>query len=465
MLDVIADFWKPVKKAQQPEPFRPELLQIGSTLGFGFVPQVILSGRRLQVSAVNTYLFGEESLTSFVLSQEKDPSVSMIVAESEGEYYLAISRRISLNDRVRLFNEQDLDMVMTKQDAVRLSSRETLVDYKGWVVSSYKREIQGLRGHIFKGDYRKESLPEIREGHEFEYTLLVSDSNEHAIEIEKYIDGRIEVYATVYRRMSDIGEITHPTQVEQTAKPEIRLASTIEAKPATQSPVISGMPRLTEMPAPANTDTAIEPLVAPQAPEIKAVTQEPKTETAVPAPAIAASDAQTQPVPLPSFAKPEPTAANDVSTANTKPAPAAEPVSVQPSSSIATPNPTPTRIDMTAEALKPKLYIQPTNPEVANELKAAGGAAPINESIECDLRVANKIIDEAIRNEMRLTDIVRRIIELPVAYPEAVQIPMTLNDEDFALLAIRYGIPASDRGAIKRRIVEELNDFSGKKKA
>ncbi len=42
--------------------------------------------------------------------------------------------------------------------------------------------------------------------------LLVSDSNEQAIEIEKYTDGRFEIYATVYRRMSDIGEVTHPTR-------------------------------------------------------------------------------------------------------------------------------------------------------------------------------------------------------------------------------------------------------------
>ncbi|NBO18830.1 MAG: hypothetical protein EBV03_06325, partial [Proteobacteria bacterium] len=195
MLDVIADFWKPVKKAPQVEPLRPELLQIGSTLGFGFVPQVILSGRRLQVSGVNTYQFGEEALTSFVLTQEKDPSCSMIVAESEGEYYLAISRRISLNDRVRLFEEAELEAAMSKPDAQRLSTREQMTDYKGWIVSSYKREIQGLRGGIFKGDFRKAPLPPAEEGQEFEYTLLVSDSNEHAIEIEKYTDGRVEVYA------------------------------------------------------------------------------------------------------------------------------------------------------------------------------------------------------------------------------------------------------------------------------
>ena len=68
---------------------------------------------------------------------------------------------------------------------------------------------------------------------------------------------------------------------------------------------------------------------------------------------------------------------------------------------------------------------------------------------------------------MRLSDVVRRIVELPVSRQEVVHIPVNLSDDDYSLLAIRYGIPASDRDAIKRRILEDLNDFSGssKKKA
>lgn len=451
MLDVIADFWKPVKKAPQPEPLRPELLQISSTLGFGFVPQAILSGRRLIVSAVNTYQFGEEALTSFVLTQEKDPSVSMILAESDGEYYLAISRRISLNDRTRLFDEQELEAAMNKLDATRLNTREQMNDYKGWIVGSYKREIQGLRGSLFKGDFRKAPLPDAKEGAEFAYTLLVSESNEHAIEIEKYTDGRIEIYATVYRRMSDIGEVTHPAAAE--ARPDLKLASgTDVAAPAspklTQAePVAAEAPKVEEK-------KAEEKKEEPKAEAVTAKAEEPAAEAkqeTQPAPlpsAVAPESAVTHPVNLPVFEKP---AAPEAPAAVVEAAPAA---------TSETLNSNPTRNDMssTAEALKPKLYIQPTSPEGAEKATSFGG-----DNIECELRVANKLIDEAIRNEMRLTDIVRRIIELPVAYPEAVQIPMNLTDEDYALLAIRYGISAADRNAIKRRILEDLNSFSGKK--
>lgn len=116
---------------------------------------------------------------------------------------------------------------------------------------------------------------------------------------------------------------------------------------------------------------------------------------------------------------------------------------------------------------KPTLYVHSGVQENVQSVRAVSRQqGPLdNDSIECDLRVANKLIDEAIRNEMRLNDVVRRVIELPVANPESVQIPVTLTDEDYSLLAIRYGIPSNDRNAIKRRIIEELNDFSGETKA
>src|SRR5262249_21128299 len=87
-----------------------------------------------------------------------------------------------------------------------------------------------------------------------------------------------------------------------------------------------------------------------------------------------------------------------------------------------------------------------------------------NDAIECALPVANKIIEEAIRNERPLSDVVRRIIALPVANPESVQIPILLADADFQLLAIRYGLPASDKNSIRNRIIEEINEFCGSRK-
>jgi len=566
MLDVIADFWKPVKKIQQQERLQEEQLQIGSSIGFGFVPQGLLSGRRLTVSAINTYQFGAENLTSYVLSQDREPSVSMIVADADGEQYLAISRRVPLEERGRLFDTLDLESSVSNPDSTRLACKDNVPDFKSWLVISYKREIHGMKGRLFKGDHRRVPLPATSEGQDFTYTLLVSDSNEHALEIEKYIDGRLEVYATIYRRINDVGEISHPlgeiVARPDANKPDIKLATkrddvmpvpaaispatvllepvvvpkppeakveiTAEAKvevkaetkteavkapkaasitmqaaqfivqPETSKVVLT--PVTTEVKVEAKLQEARPAEVKPaevKVPEVK-VEAKPATPVAA-APVAPAAVVPTAPVATPAVkteVKPEAPEAKAETKVETKiqgvpQAPQTEKPPVQP---VAAPvvdtkqevvakaapvNETPKEIrtmstneaaavnGVSHDSNKPTLYVHSNSAEAPQSVRAVSRPQSQfeNDSIECDLRVANKLIDEAIRNEMRLNDVVRRVIELPVANPESVQIPVTLNDDDYALLAIRYGIPAADRNAIKRRIIEDLNDFSGEKKA
>lgn len=467
MLDALADFWKPMKKQAQ-EKLRPEQLQLGSAIGFGFVPQASISGRRLQVTAVNTYQFGDDPLTSFVLTQEKDPGVSMIIAESEGEHYLAISRHISVSERMKMFDSRDLENVMQKSEITHLPCKSGSSEFKGWLVPSYKREIQGLKGRIFKGDFRKNPVPSPAEGQEFEYTLLVSDNNEHAVEIEKYADGRLELYATVYRRMSDIGEISHPPRTDQLSRPDLKLASKPEEKETAVKEEAKAATPFAPVLVAKSEPVISKPADAPAAVPVKETAKEAKEKEPVQA------SVKSEPIHLKELA-PSATPAPEAK-AEAKPAPTPAKAEEKPASPAApfketkTPEQArPASLPLATDA-KPKVsvFVKPSVPHTIHnqEIKAVSNITSMNgfdnnEAIECDLKVANKIIDEAIRNEMRLSDVVRRIIELPVAYPESVQIPMTLSDEDYALLAIRYGISSTDRNAIKSRIIEDLNNFSG----
>ena len=117
MLDAIADFWKPVKRLQAQMKLKTDELQVGSVIVFGFVPQPSLSGRRFTVTAINTYKFGADILTSFVLSQDKDAGASMIIAETGGEQYIAVSRRLSAIDRNKIFSQEDIDAVINFDEA------------------------------------------------------------------------------------------------------------------------------------------------------------------------------------------------------------------------------------------------------------------------------------------------------------------------------------------------------------
>lgn len=462
MLDAIADFWKPVKRLQAQMRLKPEELQVGSVIVFGFVPQPSLSGRKMSVTGINTYKFGPDILTSFVLSQDHDVGASMIIAETGGEQYLAISRRISISDRNRLFNHEDVERIISNDEMQDLSGKEVTPEYKGWIAPHYKRELKRVKGQLYKGDHRA-GLVIGQAALDFTYTLLVSDNNEHALEIEQYEDGRVEVYATVYRRMSDVGEVSHPDSKE-TVRPDVKLVSN-GASPAVTSPkqepkLEAASPSSIALPEEKKPALETRPETKPETPKAEAPKVEAPKVVEAPKAAEETVDvkphAATTPITLPEFpaeavAKKQeeivPAAARD-----------AEKSMVVAASVIATAAPTYSDAPLIIQS-EPQPYTQQEIKAVNKETNSF-----VNESIDCELQVANRIIDEAIRQEMRINDVVRKVIGLPVSQQESVQIPVTLTDQDYSLLAIRYGISASDQEAIKRRITEELADFSGAKK-
>lgn len=430
MLDVISDFWKPTKKSSQSVQLEPEQVRIGTVIEFGRVPQPQLSGRRLRVEGINTYQFGASLSTSFVMKSERDSdALFMVLSYNQGELGISVSRRLSDEEFASLFDKAEYEKICAKPDGGRLVAKSVAPELKSWVAAAYQLDVQGVKGSLYQGNYRKAPLPDAAQASPFTYTLLLSESKEYAIEIEAHANARREVYATTYHRVSEIGEVIHPEE----PRGEVKLASKKEEAPSA-------------------------PPVAPKGPSV-----------------MSEGEVKSSPIKLREL---HPTPEQKVETLpEIKPAPKLEPSAKTPPATApkkeepkVTVTPMiPKESENTADsAKKTTLYVQSTTPEnyTKQEIKAVTKTPNTfdADSIECDLRVANKIIDEAIRNEMRLTDVVRRIIELPVAYPEAVQIPITLTDEDFALLAIRYGISSSDRGSIKRRIIEDLNDFSGSNK-
>lgn len=466
MLEAIADFWKPIKKgAIQNKPKLADL-QLGSLVSFGYMPQAALSGKKLFITAVNRYQFGTDILTSFVLSpknsqnnpdtEDYSPTISMIIADAQGEQYLAISRKISPSERSKLFPEDSIANITGKTDASKLTCLDNVPELKGWLVSNYKREIQGMRGFLHNGEQQDEKLDS---GAEFSYTLLGSDSSEHALEIEKYNDGRVEVYATIYRRTADINNISHDpaldakTTENQGNSASVSRALVASASSEMQFPVLvkqETIPEKEEVKEKAEEKVLSINTESPDDNKVEAVAES-NTENAEPE--HLAKEIKKEPPKIEIIAEKKEAQAEQATeiTITTE----YKPVTEEKETMI------PSLSSGTQTVANGHDYNGVANLEKANG-KAITGID--GESISCDLKVANQIIEEAIRNEMRLSDVVRRIIELPVAHQESVQIPITLSDEDYALLAIRYSVPASDKNAIKTRIIQDLGDFSGDKR-
>ncbi len=106
---------------------------------------------------------------------------------------------------------------------------------------------------------------------------------------------------------------------------------------------------------------------------------------------------------------------------------------------------------------------------IKHEYVASDHAAPASQSpadtgnalLELDAELAKRLIEEAMRNEISLANLVRRIADLPRHWKDSVLIPIELEDADYAALAKKYDLFPQDKIGIHTKLREELALFAG----
>lgn len=382
-----AEDWMPARRVLQRDAEWWNKLRNDCTVRFGFMAQKELSGQKLAIGENILYQFGSGRFIAHQLYDEGKPVCQMIVASAGGnQVYLALSRPLTEREISYLLAEDEYTALPDLGQFAKLYVREHTPGVKDWVTMQYQRRIGNIRGQ-----------KTTREGtRTFQYFLFVNDTNDKALEIEWFDDGAYEMYATLYRPVSDI------VQVHQDRRPAMR------ERPAEAAPVTRPEPRLAAVSADLPSMEAVAPEETPSA-EIIELPQ-PRREVAF----------------IPEPIEPLQEASHEVETL-------------------------------------PEFYPEVEAPFIENAAQA--DPVPDDGSLSCNIRVAAKIIDEALRNDMMLGDIVRRVLGLPVAASETVSFHVPLTDQDYHILAERFGVPPEDRDTIRDLIVEDLIDFTGERDA
>ena len=82
-------------------------------------------------------------------------------------------------------------------------------------------------------------------------------------------------------------------------------------------------------------------------------------------------------------------------------------------------------------------------------------------AIQCNLRMASKLIEEALRNDIRVSDVIRKALGLRIAEMDFIAFDLRLSPNDYKLLADRFDVEAEDKARIHQYIMEELSHFTG----
>jgi hypothetical protein len=162
-----------------------------------------------RVCGANSYYFGEDKFTSFMLNGADDDTLHVIFAlEADEGSYIALSRPMSDAQMRLAFGEMNLKLFLTGAFPGQLRADNTV---SGWVVPDYARTLNHENGLFMEdgGQTHNNSYRALL-SQPFHYTLYVDETREHAIEIEQYTDGRTRFFATAYLPLSVIEDVRAP---------------------------------------------------------------------------------------------------------------------------------------------------------------------------------------------------------------------------------------------------------------
>ena len=94
-----------------------------------------------------------------------------------------------------------------------------------------------------------------------------------------------------------------------------------------------------------------------------------------------------------------------------------------------------------------------------NWKKSEKSIRAIQVAFEFGTGVSESIRREANKNGLSTSDQIRKIVQLEVKPPKRPRLTVSLSEEDYQILAQRYGLEASDKAAIREAIRQELIEF------
>lgn len=331
-----------------------EKLSEGDCLKFGVLPQDQLSNTRCIIGAPTLYNFASTQLTSFPLFDEEfNQLCHMIVASVKNKSpYLAISKKLSHTRLEEVFTDDDYKRLQRMDHPHHLYARKHTANLQEWLHLHYEKKIHNAKGTKILPDQDVKS---------FSYSLYVAEEQFKALEIERYANGEFDVYATIFRPVTDIAEIKHHRKTSTPYK---------KAMPVTPPP--------------------IAPIVEP------AETKIPQDET---------KDS-------------------------------AEIFSL------------PTALNIEGSAFTTATHNLPARTQEHDHIK-------------CNLRMASKLIDEAVSSDMRVSDVIRKALGLSIADVDTVKFDIQLTERDYKILASRFDLDPNNKDMIHSLIMEELGHFTG----
>ncbi|KAF7774525.1 hypothetical protein CWB96_14425 [Pseudoalteromonas citrea] len=199
------------KKAPERQLNHPSELVVGDmlTLIDSFAYPSWLKGQTLKVTDVQTYQYQHSAEYEFVLESESGKVVFLQVEREDGEEFANFSVKIQRDDVDTIFTLDEFARIFDEEHLSAIQAITKPEQYSHFLATNYKQSEAPYVCYYHEKDYRKSTLPRYQDesGEPCEIISLLSDDENHSINIEIWEGGETEVSLTLSRPVSDIVDL------------------------------------------------------------------------------------------------------------------------------------------------------------------------------------------------------------------------------------------------------------------
>jgi len=165
-----------------------------------------LRNQQLQVTAVNSYEYEQETQTEWTLQGSND-LLLFLTLDVDDTTELKFALKIEHEDVETLFDLDSFSQIFDEPGQAFLEKQADNNLTTSWTSEQYQQNVFAKVGYFHRKDHRSENLSAYEgkdSGEQFELYALYNEDQSKGIDIEVWQDGDTDVFLTIFRPLTDI---------------------------------------------------------------------------------------------------------------------------------------------------------------------------------------------------------------------------------------------------------------------
>jgi hypothetical protein len=165
-----------------------------------------LRNQQLQVTAVNSYEYEQETQTEWTLQGNND-LLLFLTLDVDDTTELKFALKIEHEDVETLFDLDSFSQIFDEPGQAFLEKQTDNNLTTSWTSEQYQQNVFAKVGYFHRKDHRSENLSAYEgkdSGEQFELYTLYNEDQSKGIDIEVWQDSDTDVFLTIFRPLTDI---------------------------------------------------------------------------------------------------------------------------------------------------------------------------------------------------------------------------------------------------------------------